>query len=822
MRYLKLKLKGYKRILLNNINEISVDFNSTYQVLLGTNGSGKSSMLEEISPLPAHPSNYLPGGYKIIEIEKNGDHYVLTSNFEGKATHSFEKNGELLLDAGTISVQRELVKQHFGITDDMRAFLLGRRPFTQMGPNKRRELFTQMSDNDLTYAFRVYKTLASKVRDHQGAVKHIKARVASESDKLRALEIHDDVEELVRTLQDELTVLMEHRRTDLPPSDRVQRELNDSLKLIEELSKALIEKPLPTSIIEQNGSPEQLQSALQTRSQELNTKQQMLSHFSQEHEKLSSVVGSMESEGATDPKELRQKREVVVNKLTKLQQVDADFTFDGDVREMIANAQSFKSQIVDALSSLPDNSDRQYSRTALEQAKETHRKESGEAERLEYRRRQSQHDLDHVEHAEGVTCPKCQHGFKPGLQNVDPEKLKHAIRMVEAKRDEHRQLALKTQEQIEVIEGYMRRLDRLRGIRSSFPQANNFLDWLSEDYRFYHQPSQHIPMVDRWVRDLHRADEIHRCEVELRRLDDVIRHAEDFEKTGQGHLSQKFTELGAQLEQTTSEIYSLKDDVKRLSEAWDRWERREKATEKLRVGLARANELNEQLLQATRNDHLTQLIRDHQMELARRSQKLNEKRALEAVIKDLEVSLQDVSRAFEHTKVLTQALSPTDGLIAQQMTSFIECVVEQMNDIIGQVYTYPMEVMPCGIESNELDYKFPVVVGDDQLAPPDISDASEGQREVIDFAFRLVAMMYLGYENHPLFVDEVGRCQDETHLNNIMTYIKLLIESNRHSQLFMISHFASGFGAFSNADFLVLSSSNISIPQRHNEHVTIE
>lgn len=821
MRYLKLKLKGYKRILLNNINEISIDFNSIYQVFLGTNGSGKSSLMEEISPLPAHPSNYLPGGYKVIEIEKGGDHYVLTSNFEGKATHSFVKNNEVLLDNGTISVQREMVKQHFGITDDIRLFLLGRKPLTQLSPNKRRELFTQMSDNDLTYAFRVYKTLASKVRDHQGAVKHIKGRIASESEKLRSLEVQADVEELVHTLQDELTLLMEHRRTDLPNADAVKQTLANQLKRVEELSTALIDKPLPNSIVNENGSPEALEEALKLQSQELNTKQQMLSHFSQEHEKLSSVVGDLENEGVVDPKDLQQKLTTLNDQITKLKGRQSTFQFEGDVREMIAGAQQFKATIIDVLSALPDNSDRRYTRKALAETQTLFRHENEEAERADRRRRQIQHELDHHQHADSVTCPKCQNAFKPGMAHLDVDQLKRTTLELEKKRDEHLKRVKVASESIEKINDYMVMLDKLRAVRSNYPQANNFLDWLSDDYRFYYQPSQHIPTVDKWIKDLYAADELFRLEQEHRRLTDLIRHAEDFEKTGQGHLSQKFASLTQQIDETTSQIHTLKDDVKALDIAWDRWKRREKATEQLLETLKEVQTLKETLYLSTRNDYLTQLIRDHQMELARRSQKLNEKRALEAVIGDLKVSLGEVEVAFDNTKILTQALSPTDGLIAQQMTAFIEVVVQQMNDIIGQIYTYPMEVLPCGIESNELDYKFPVVVGDDQLCPPDVSDASEGQREVIDFAFRLVATMYLGYEGYPLFVDEVGRCQDETHLNNIMTYIKLLIESNRHTQLFMISHFASGFGAFSNADFLVLSSSNISIPQKHNEHATI-
>ena len=52
-----------------------------------------------------------------------------------------------------------------------------------------------------------------------------------------------------------------------------------------------------------------------------------------------------------------------------------------------------------------------------------------------------------------------------------------------------------------------------------------------------------------------------------------------------------------------------------------------------------------------------------------------------------------------------------------------------------------------------------------------------------------------------------------------MNYIKLLIESKRHSQLFMISHYAPQYGAMTQAEICVLDSSNISMPFIHNKHV---
>ena len=64
---------------------------------------------------------------------------------------------------------------------------------------------------------------------------------------------------------------------------------------------------------------------------------------------------------------------------------------------------------------------------------------------------------------------------------------------------------------------------------------------------------------------------------------------------------------------------------------------------------------------------------------------------------------------------------------------------------------------------------------------------------------------------------------DELHRININNFVKMLIESHRHSQMFMISHYMSGYGIFQNADICMLSDINIvNKPERYNTHVVIK
>lgn len=330
----KLTVKGYKRILLSDIRSLTINIESPYQVILGTNGSGKSSLLRELSPLPGNPKDYLKGGMKEITIEHEGNQYVLRSEYQGsKHHHYFLKNEEEKNDGHTITVQKELVKHEFGITDEMHDLLTGKLRFTHMSPSKRREIITAMSDTDLTYAMGVFKKLSGIARDNQGTVKHLRQRVARETENLRAIENQDGVERQVQRLQEELTAFMEHRRNDLPPPTEVQRRLERTLVEADELAQKILTHPYREGD-QAYGSLEALSSAVGDKKAHLQARQELLNHQSKEHEKLASVVGSLSDSGVGNLGELTQKAEKLQQRIAEEERKLGDFRFEGDVSDL--------------------------------------------------------------------------------------------------------------------------------------------------------------------------------------------------------------------------------------------------------------------------------------------------------------------------------------------------------------------------------------------------------------------------------------------------------------------------------------------------------
>ncbi len=75
MRITQLVLEQYKRLMLSDIQRFEYNPRNNMQLIIGSNGSGKSSVLEEMTPLPAHHSNFAKGGRKTFAAVHRGVEY---------------------------------------------------------------------------------------------------------------------------------------------------------------------------------------------------------------------------------------------------------------------------------------------------------------------------------------------------------------------------------------------------------------------------------------------------------------------------------------------------------------------------------------------------------------------------------------------------------------------------------------------------------------------------------------------------------------------------------------------------------------------------
>ena len=181
MKITYFELRGLKRLIKRGVNTIRYTPEHDIQVIVGSNGSGKTSLLKELSPLPAKSGDYTSDGYKIIHLDSSHGKCILTSHFSPKQRHSFILNDEECNPGGTFVVQKDLVKRYFNIDEKIQKLLLGKIDFTRMRSEEKKEWFTLLNPTSLSYPLQVYSKLRESHRDINGALKLLKNRLTAET-----------------------------------------------------------------------------------------------------------------------------------------------------------------------------------------------------------------------------------------------------------------------------------------------------------------------------------------------------------------------------------------------------------------------------------------------------------------------------------------------------------------------------------------------------------------------------------------------------------------------------------------------------------------
>jgi DNA repair exonuclease SbcCD ATPase subunit len=328
-----------------------------------------------------------------------------------------------------------------------------------------------------------------------------------------------------------------------------------------------------------------------------------------------------------------------------------------------------------------------------------------------------------------------------------------------------------------------------------------------------------VGLLMRWQRDVETSAQLE----DLRRKRDHLLELSMRQSQLGGAIlfNQRLTKLHEDIEHTTQQLQDLRMKAKDVRQYRERVQRINEVAMQLERAVQEMEGLRDRTIDALRNRHIDNVTSAHQDELAVINRQLTEKRALEGIVQDLSKDHDDTELEHQALSLMADALSPTEGIIAEQLTGFIGCLTAQLNSIINSVWSYEMFVQPCGLDSGELDYKFPLQITTSDHVVDDIRNGSKAQQQIVNFAFQLTAMLYMEMTDYPLYLDEPGEGFDEQHRINLMTFVKQLMDADQHSQLFMISHYAATHGSLLSAQVLVLDSSNIAVPGEYNQHVVL-
>lgn len=818
MKIERLELFGYKRLMLANIQHFIYTPSSAYQLILGTNGSGKSSILYELTPLPAHSSNYTKDGYKDVTITHRGVEYRLISNFKtGK--HSFVKDGEELNPGGTAQVQKEHVKREFNLTAELHEVLIGQARFTEMSPSDRRKWITMLSTCDYSYALGVHKKLASAARDQQGALRHIKQRLTQETNNLKGLTELETLEQKSHDLREELNVLLVSRTPGLPNYPDLSSQVDQCLYRIGNLSQKIMELTRPQPWMSQYRSPTDVEEHFHAVNSELNTATALLERSTNEYVEMEAVVGSMAGTEEIDLENIEASMMLIDQEMEGHRSKLQIFKNLQDADYLLRDTDQIIDDLIGIFNQLPDNTSRRFSQATVREAREAIVELQKVIEASNNKLSQLNARMVTMRSAKETTCPQCSYVWREGYSDREMAQLEAWVEEHEKIIDETRAVIAVHQKFLEESEEYSFTFGRLRSLNSNYPRLRPLWDFILENHLAIKAPSTQIGIFYQWRDDVVTTVAIE--ELERKRIRLAEMSAKQSQHGGVAHFNQRLVRLNEEVHRITEEVQALRKKSSDVRQYRSQVQQIETTMKALDVSVAELETLRLKAVDSLRNQHVDTVVAIHQTDLALMHRKLTEKHALDGIIRDLTSSHDEVEENFKALSLLADALSPTEGLIAEQLTGFITCLVGQLNSIIGTLWTYDMAVQPCGMSSGELDYRFPLQIQSAEHVAPDVAKGSKAQQQVVNFAFQLTVMLYMEMTDYPLYLDEPGEGFDEQHRTNLIGFVKQLMDANHHSQLFLVSHYAATHGSLVNSEVLVLDSNNITVPGEFNKHVVM-
>lgn len=828
MKILELELILCVRLSLNNIRHFKLTLKEIVQLLLGTNGSGKSSVLYELSPLPASPKDFHKGGRKRILLTKDGKTYELISDFTNGQDHYFYVDGENLNKQRLISEQKELVRQHFGYTFEIHDILLGLESFTTMGPGRRREVFTMLCSVDYTFAIKLYKKIQDELNSDKGALKRARQRLAHEI----TLALKEEEIALIRNrlhaLNKEAQSMYLLRNADAPNMFDAKTNASTIANSILEMTEKFrsIRRVLKDKCY---FSPEEYQADVDSVKDELSRVEGVYTRLAEEFMTSSVEVSSvvdLEVEDVVklkdtiiaDNKQAKALLETRKKPLEGFKPIQASHSMDVVYETLVS--------ILTVLPSDPEGKMSSANLTAvMEKLRLLELSFSTNRDKLASLEHQEKHMAD-LANSEDIDCPKCEHKWKIGYS----EETHYAIKArLQRGRDVLAQLvkdiAVLQEERLALVE-YEDRYKEYRRTTRMSPELQPLWNLISEEDTLRKSPQHALTLVELVRSDLQIEMRVHaireKIASDMKRLE-LAEYAQSETIKGKkkrlDQIEQEIGQLSNQKVQLQNKLYELTSTQRQVKQMYA-------VGDAINQAKGKFDAVSINIINAAKNEVIDAALAETHQEIAALSTRMHSIDQHEALITDLKKNIQELEASEKAHKLLADTLSPTDGLIAEGMLGFIRSYVAKWNALIAKVWSYRMEVHDCSTddESAELNYKFPLSTPNLPKPVDDVMKGSTAQKQMIDLGFRIIAAQCLGLDRGPLGLDEFGTGFDEGHRDAATQVISQLMEQLNFSQLFMISHYDSCYGAFYNAQITVMDKRNITIPsnKRVNEFTLLE
>lgn len=822
MYYTKIELKGYKRLQLNNINLIRIEPKHSIQLILGRNGSGKSSCLREITPLPSSHTQYEAGGHKILELTHRNHTYQVINRFDGKhSNYQLFKDGIDVFEGSTATDFRSLVKQEFGITNEIQSLIDGITRFSIMDVAKRRYWFTMLSKADYTFALQYYSKLRSRIRDLQGSLTITQNRYASELSKVMSDEEILKTREQLKLYQETLHKLLELKPRSLVNKSEAEQVITQSNKDIETICKKL--NQIRESVSKKVSGPlSHVTLNIETCQKMIYKLQAKLEHEqnkeSEIHERLKNLVELNDkdkvSKNLSETDLINQHRDLEESLETLSKGISNKLDLTINIGEFKSALDTIYNPLLEIISQIPLGY-KDVTRKTKEMAVKNYQDNKLLLEQIQDKISKEQHQVSEMEYAKNNhkrICPNCQHqwyqGYEEALYRTSKANLERDVKI-------ESEITL----DLERTHGWVIEIDRVFDLRNRYgrivtvwPTLKPLWDLLDIEGGLPPKKAQNV--LESILRDVPTLFKIESLEKELKHTQELLelsRIKSDNDIEAQERL---IDQTDKDLSRTQERIRNYNYELKNIKLILEHFEIIVGLTSELETLLSNKEQNIEYYKDGLKIDHFNRLITIFRQEVSYLEQNISKIDLQHNLLNQFKLQIKDHEEQIYLLKQAEEAMSPSTGLIAKGLTGFINWFISRMNYFVKQVWIYPLEILPISLTTElDLDYKFPVEI-DQRFKAPDIKpgECNGSTCEIFDLAFRIVAMECLGLSDIPLQLDEFGSSFDHKHRNTAFQVVTGLTTSTNIPQIWMVSHHEQSYSSLRNVDTIVLDSENIVLP----------
>lgn len=801
-----------------------MQFDSTLQIILGTNGSGKTSLLEQISPIPPNPKDFLENGSKKIIIEDNNSHYELLFYNENGPRFEFIRDGENLNQRRSITVQKELVKKYFNYSNSTQNLLMGKESFTQMSAQRRKDWLIELCETNYDYAVQKYLKVKEKYRDTTGAIKQTQKKLIEERNKTLQEKEITALQEDAKNLYTVIAQLMEHRS---PPINS-QDQYNDHLKHISDKIQRLL-----NSLSDNNNvypgvyTKEQLHSLIT----DLNTRKTSLEALSAQSATLiEETQKNIDLLISADHKSVEELKKQIDSLLNQKQEISKStmLIFEKDAVSSLEHFSAMHSTLSELAQQLPikkpvhSQATYTYNCELLVKKQEYYSALQQQVANLTAKLTHLQQKHDDSE----VVCPECAAAFKPNKDQYSLERLSAQIEKLSNEAKENKTYIENITSEINEYTQYRNSYSQFINALKALPQLSQYWIWMRENQWIENEPDKLFHYFDEIRVDLNKHLAIQSIQQEINNKQQTV---DKLSTLGSKDIDLLYEQNNRYTKEYNNQINKLKNCIS-LIQCYKAKEvillKDEECKKLISDNLQMLDTVSKEKVESYRREVLNDTIRALQSELGSKEHLLHQANAQAAVIASYENQLLSLQKQEANYSIALKVLSPTEGLIAKGLNGFIKIFIAQMNQFIEQIWNYPLSIEFCESTDDtvDLDYMFPVKIPGKSKPLEDVSLGSKGMLSIFDLSFKIVAMKCLGLYGAALHLDEYGANLDEQHRQLATEMIKSLMDQKAFDQIFMVSHYSSMYGALSNAQVCVINNLNICVPKgidKVNEHVVM-